>query len=206
MNVDPSLWGTYAGTFADWEGEGVKNQNNLPRAKTDWETPDDLMTALRAEYGDFDLDPCATYENRKAAAWFGRESMRCSYGEGTYKMAPSFRPCDGCRASEDGLEEPWFGKAFVNPPYGRDIWRWIEKCHYEVTRGTAELVVALLPVSPDTRWWQTWVSQATEVRFLKGRVTFVGAAGPAPFASAIVVWRRGMLGWHHVSYWDWRPK
>ena len=24
MNVDPSLWGSYAGTFADWEGEGVK--------------------------------------------------------------------------------------------------------------------------------------------------------------------------------------
>jgi len=23
VNVDPSLWGTYAGTFADWEGEGV---------------------------------------------------------------------------------------------------------------------------------------------------------------------------------------
>ena len=23
MNVDPSLWGTYAGTFANWEGEGV---------------------------------------------------------------------------------------------------------------------------------------------------------------------------------------
>jgi len=23
VNVDPSLWGSYAGTFADWEGEGV---------------------------------------------------------------------------------------------------------------------------------------------------------------------------------------
>ena len=162
----------------------MKSQNNLPRAKTDWETPPELMEALQRDFGGFDLDPCATYENRKAAAWFGRESWHC--------------------ASEDGLEEPWFGKAFVNPPYGRDIWRWVEKCHYEVTRGTAELVVALLPVSPDTRWWQTWVSQATEARFLKGRITFVGAAGPAPFASAIVVWRRGMLGWHRVSYWDWK--
>ena len=24
MNVDPSLWDSYAGTFADWEGEGVR--------------------------------------------------------------------------------------------------------------------------------------------------------------------------------------
>jgi len=181
MILDPSLWGSYAGTFADWEEEGVKSQNNLPRAKTDWETPEELMTALRAEYGDFDLDPCATYETCKAEDYFGVE--------------------------EDGLKQPWNGgSVYCNPPYGRGISAWVERCWGEVQCGNVDLVVALLPVSPDTRWWQTWVSQATEVRFLKGRVTFVGAAGPAPFASAIVVWRRGMLGWHHVSYWDWRAK
>ena len=186
MNVDPSLWGTYAGTFADWEEEGVKSQNNLPRAKTDWETPDELMQVLNNEfaYSGFDLDPCATPSTARG---------RFAYGPGT--------------DNPDGLVTDWLaGTVYVNPPYGRGIGVWVERCYRQVECGNAGLVVALLPVSPDTRWWQTWVSQATEVRFLKGRVTFVGADGPAPFASAIVVWRRGMLGWHRVSYWDWRAK
>ena len=180
----------------------MKSQNNLPRAKTDWETPPELMEALRREYGDFGLDPCAIYGTKKALFHYGPDSY-IEYdvtGELDFPKSENLRPC------HDGLLPIWAGKVYVNPPYGRGIGTWVEKCCLEVQRGNAELVVALLPVSPDTRWWQTWVSQATEVRFLKGRVTFVGADGPAPFASAIVVWRRGMLGWHHVSYWDWRPK
>ena len=181
----------------------MKNQNNLPRAKTDWETPDDLMAALRAAYGDLDLDPCATYENRKADRWFGKGAWDCG-GSPYAHEHENTKPCEYCRPVEDGLAQEWAGKVYVNPPYGRGVPEWVGKCFNEVRLGNPELVVALLPVSPDTRWWQAWVSQATEVRFLKGRVTFVGATGPAPFASAIVVWRRGMLGWHQVSYWDWR--
>ena len=181
----------------------MRNGNN-PSGNTDWETPIELVDALEALFGRFDLDPCATYESRKAPAWFGRDSMRCSFGDGTYKAAPSFNPCAGCRPAEDGLAEPWFGSVFVNPPYGRGVGKWVEKCYNEVVKGNAALVVALLPVSTDTRWWLWWVSQATEVRFLKGRIRFVGAPDPAPFASAIVVWRRGMLGWGRVTAWDWR--
>ena len=166
-----------------------------PSGKSDWETPDDLMAVLRAEFGEFDLDPCATYYTHKAPNYFN------------------------LLADRDGLvlswckETQWWGisnlspaNVYCNPPYGRNISKWIEKCCLEVKRGNCEIVVALLPVATDTHWWQNWVASATEVRFLKGRVHFKGAAGPAPFASAIVVWRRGMLGWHRVSYWDWKAK
>lgn len=165
-----------------------------PSGKSDWETPDDLMAALREGFGWFDLDPCAVEATKKAHRHIGPDSQGLSVIDG--------------RAihSYDGLDHNWGLKVYVNPPYGRGIGNWVEKCYHEVERSNADLVVALLPVATDTAWWRLYVSQATEVRFLKGRVHFVGADGPAPFASAIVVWRRGMLGWHRVSYWDWKAK
>jgi len=174
-----------------------------PSGKSDWETPDDLMAALREEFGTFDLDPCATYQSRKADRWFGKGAWDCG-GSPYAHEDEGTKPCEYCRPTEDGLAQIWADKVYCNPPYGRSIWKWVERCYAQVWCTNAELVVALLPVSTDTRWWQEWVSEATEVRFLKGRVHFKGAAGPAPFASTIVVWRRGMLGWHRVSYWDWR--
>jgi len=157
-----------------------------PSGKSDWETPDKLVDVLMEDFGEIDLDPCATHETTKAEYYFGPDNK---WGH-----------CDG-------LTLAWEGRfIYVNPPYGRNIGFWVAKCWGEVDNGNAELIVALLPVATDTAWWRLYVSQATEVRFLKGRIRFKGAAGPAPFASAIVVWRRGMLGWHRVSYWDWKVK
>ena len=71
---------------------------------------------------------------------------------------------------------------------------WVKKCHDEVRFGCTQLVVALLPARTDVRWWHTWIGDhcqyPSEVRFLKGRLRFVGAAASAPFPSVVVVWRR----------------
>lgn len=59
----------------------------------------------------------------------------------------------------------------------------------EAERGT--LVVGLLPVRTDTKWFHRHVYHAaTEIRFLKGRLKFEGgkALSSAPFPSMIVVW------------------
>ena len=175
-----------------------------PSGKSDWETPDDLMAVLREEFGEFDLDPCATQDTKKAAFWYGPDSPL----EYDCKPDGGYPKAKDMRKATDGLAIGWMHKVYVNPPYGRGIAAWVGKCARETWwDGNAELVVALLPVATDTHWWLTWIGgYATEVRFLKGRVHFKGAAGPAPFASAIVVWRRGMLGWHRVSYWDWKAK
>ena len=167
----------------------LRNGSN-PSGNTDWETPDELMDALKREFlwtphlppdsDYFDLDPCATRESCKALARFSLEDGR------------------------DGLLLPWYGAVFVNPPYGRGVGKWVEKCYTEVANGNAALVVALLPSSTGTRWWQEWVMKATEIRYLKGRIKFVGTKDPAPFDSVIVVWRRGMLGWCRGTGWDWR--
>ena len=64
-----------------------------------------------------------------------------------------------------------------------------KKARREAERGA--LVVGLLPARTDTAWFHEYVYRAaTEIRFLKGRLKFEGAAASAPFPSMIVVWGR----------------
>ena len=49
-------------------------------------------------------------------------------------------------------------------------------------------MVGLLPARTDTRWWKEDVMQASELRFIRGRVRFGGSAAGAPFPSVVVVW------------------
>lgn len=73
--------------------------------------------------------------------------------------------------------------------YGREIGPWVEKARREAERGA--LVVGLLPARTDTAWFHEHVYRAaTEIRFLKGRLKFEGAAASAPFPSMIAVWGR----------------
>ena len=124
-----------------------------------WATPPAVFDALNAEFG-FELDVCALPENAKCARFYS--------------------PAD------DGLAQEWSGACWMNPPYGREIGRWMRKAYEESLRGAT--VVCLVPSRTDTAWWHDYAMKG-EVRFLRGRISFVGAAGPAPFPSAIVVFR-----------------
>jgi len=90
-------------------------------------------------------------------------------------------------ASLDGLVMPWGQRNFVNPPYGRQVGKWIARA-WEVSQ-EGKLVVLLVASRTDTRWWHDYIMQATEIRFIKGRLYFDDGGGPAPFPSAIVVFR-----------------
>jgi site-specific DNA-methyltransferase (adenine-specific) len=69
----------------------------------------------------------------------------------------------------------------------------MRKAWESVASGACEVVVCLVPVRTDTAWWREWAARG-EVEFLPGRVRFVGAKHPAPFASAAVVFRDGWRG------------
>ena len=151
------------------------NRVHFSSAKQDWETPPEVFDPLNEEF-DFTLDVCATHKNRKCHNYFGK--------------------------SIDGLFCGWGGKCWMNPPYGREISKWVLKAWQEtqlLERTETELVCCLLPARTDTRWWHEYIwdekkhrpRYGVEVRFLKGRIKFVGAPHPAPFPSCIVIFRRG---------------
>ena len=89
--------------------------------------------------------------------------------------------------SEGGLDRRWGTRTFLNPPYGREITKWLFKAWKENMCGVT--VVCLLPSRTDTRWWHEYVMNAHEIRFLRGRLKFGDSKNSAPFPSAIVIFR-----------------
>jgi DNA N-6-adenine-methyltransferase (Dam) len=92
---------------------------------------------------------------------------------------------DGWRM--DGLSSDWGAVNFCNPPYGTEIGKWVKKAHQEWRKGRT--CVLLIPSRTDTQWWHRYVMEATEIRFIEGRLKFGNATTSAPFPSAIVVFQ-----------------
>lgn len=130
--------------------------------RTDWETPPELFATLNEIYH-FDLDVCATAENAKCARFFSPQ--------------------------ENGLTQEWRGMCWMNPPYGREIAKWVSKAWLAGQAGTT--VVCLLPARTDAKWWHLYVMDATYIAFMPGRIRFVGAQAGAPFPSAVVIFGPG---------------
>lgn len=141
--------------------------------KDDWGTPPDLFLALDEEFH-FSLDLAADEGNALCPWWYG----------------------PGSPHAEDALAVPWFGSCFCNPPYSRGIQaRFIAKAAEEA-RGGNVTIVMLLPARTDTRAFHAYIWDAEQhkphpwvksLRFLRGRIKFVGAKHGAPFPSMIVV-------------------
>ena len=75
----------------------------------------------------------------------------------------------------------------MNPPYGKVISLWMKKAYESSLEGAT--VVCLVPARTDTKWWHTYViPHAKEVRFIQGRLKFVGGKNTAPFPSAVVIY------------------
>ena len=130
--------------------------------REDWETPPELFAKWDARF-DFTLDVCATPANAKCARFFS--------------------PADDGLAQDWGVDVCW-----MNPPYGREIPKWMAKALDASRRGAT--VVCLVPARTDTRWWHGIVEAACAFyEFVPGRIRFVGAPYNAPFPSAVVVFR-----------------
>lgn len=132
--------------------------------RMDWETPWDFFNIQSAKYGPFDLDVCAIQKNTKCAKFYSPD--------------------------DNSLTKNWFGKCWMNPPYGREIVKWVAKAVSETQNKHADCVVCLLPSRTDTSWWHDYVIEnAVEVNFIRGRIKFEGAKNSAPFPSAVVVFK-----------------
>lgn len=132
------------------------NKECLFSSKTDlWETPQELFDHLNSIHH-FDLDVCATPENAKCKVFFTRE--------------------------QNGLEQKWWGNCWCNPPYGREIGKWIQKAVMSDAK-----VVMLLPARTDAKWFHDYCKPFGTIEFIQGRLKFGKSKDNAPFPSMIVV-------------------
>lgn len=118
-------------------------------------TPPRILCAVRSCLGgEIALDPATEANNPTAATRFFTEA-------------------------NDGLSRTWTDRAFVNPPYGQALPRWVAKIHAEAKRGLR--IIALLPGSKrtETAYYQehVWSAELTAVCFVRGRISFLTADG-----------------------------
>jgi phage N-6-adenine-methyltransferase len=147
--------------FSVFGGKGEEimiNNAMFSSNRDDWETPLELFNQLDAIYH-FDLDVCALPHNAKCDKYYTPD--------------------------DDGLSKPWEGTCWMNPPYGRQIGRWMEKAYKSSLVGAT--VVCLVPSRTDTAWWHDYAMRASKITYIRGRIKFVGAKHGAPFPCAIVV-------------------
>ena len=85
----------------------------------------------------------------------------------------------------------------MNPPYGRDISKWMKKAFTESQHGA--LVVCLIPSRTDTKWWHDWVMKSSEILFVTGRISFGNSKNSAPFPSCIVIYYPELENPHKLS-------
>jgi len=120
------------------------------RMKNDeWLTPPQIIKDL----GEFDLDPCS----------------------------PINRPWPTANhhytIEDDGLSLPWFGRVWMNPPYGIQAAKWLEKL---ANHGNG---ISLIFARTETEMFfrQVW-QRADAILFFRGRLTFHKVDGnPAEF-------------------------
>ena len=150
-------------------------------AKHDWGTPPEVFDRLNKEF-EFDIDLAASAKNALLPDYFSED--------------------------DDSLKQDWHkiartGVGFCNPPYKRVLQtQFIAKA--EAERRLGFTTVMLLPARTDTRAFHKYIWNeyknkprcGVEIRFLKGRLKFVGADDGAPFPSMIVIFRpKGVSEW-----------
>ncbi len=117
-------------------------------ARNHWQTPQTIIEHAVAALGRIDLDPCSTSKND-----------------------PHVPAAQHLVPEDNSLEQPWQGRVWLNPPFGRAITPWIEKVCVEYEHGGVTAAIVLVPARTDTNWWQYLT--AYPYCAIRGRVQFI---------------------------------
>jgi len=116
----------------------------------EWYTPGEILEAARDVLGEIDLDPASC-----AAA---NEVVRAK----TYYTI-----------EDDGLTQPWHGRVWMNPPYGRGLVdRFVTRLCECIETGDVTEAIVLVNNATETKWAQALLNVAAAVCFPSGRIRF----------------------------------
>ena len=133
----------------------------LHSSKTvEWYTPPAIIQAARTVLNDIDLDP--------ASCLRAQQEVRAK------QYYTQF---------EDGLSQPWYGRVWLNPPYGRDHRGesnqgvWSRRLLREYEQGDVTSAILLVNASTGTKWFQPLWSYP--ICFVAKRIAFLDEHGVA---------------------------
>jgi site-specific DNA-methyltransferase (adenine-specific) len=125
-----------------------------------WETPQSLFNQYNEIYN-FTYDLAADKFNKKCKFYFSKK--------------------------DNSLTKDWHkikGWLWLNPPYGRDVIKWVEKSHNEALKGAK--IIMLIFAKTDTKYFHNYIYNKYEIEFLKGRLKFGNSKNNAPYGNMIV--------------------
>lgn len=107
----------------------------------EWYTPEWIFSALGLT---FDLDPASPFDFKTHVPALVKYTV-----------------------FDDGLNKPWFGRVFMNPPYGKDTGFWMRRM---IDHGNG---IALVFSRTDASWFQEALKVADATLFVAGRIEFI---------------------------------
>jgi phage N-6-adenine-methyltransferase len=133
-------------------GENVRGRSG----DNEWHTPPEILNLVRAVLGGgIDLDPASNADAQKVV-----------------RAKRFFTKADS------GLDHPWGGRVFMNPPYGMPlIAEFVGKLLHEHRTGRVIAAILLTNDSTDTGWWHEAMAEAEAACFVHGRIKFQKASG-----------------------------
>lgn len=123
----------------------VNNSGN-----NEWYTPAKYIDLARDVLGTIDVDPAS-----------------CEYANQTVKAKTYYS------IEDDGLNQSWHGKVWMNPPYSADlVQKFSDKMVNEFESGNTTEAIVLVNNATETQWFSNMVTQASAVAFPKGRIRY----------------------------------
>jgi hypothetical protein len=123
--------------------------------ENEWYTPPEYVEPARWVMGAIDLDPASS-----------KVANEIIQAEKFYSL------------EDDGLEQPWRGRVWLNPPYaGELVGRFAEKLAKHVDNGDVTAAVVLVNNATETDWFRTVIRRASAICFPDKRVKFLSPEG-----------------------------
>ncbi len=119
--------------------QGMGSHQSTKMLNDEWITPKHIFNGL----GHFDLDPCAP-------------------------LNPPYKIADVHYSKEEnGLIKNWFGRVWLNPPYGNETAKWLNKLSVHQNG------IALIFARTETKMFfeHVW-NKAKAIKFIEGRLFF----------------------------------
>jgi phage N-6-adenine-methyltransferase len=142
--------------------------------ENEWYTPTEYVEAARRVMGSIDLDPASSEVANKTV------------------KAKKFYAID-----DNGLEQPWHGNVFMNPPYSSDlIKQFSSKYAILVEKGSIQSGIVLVNNATETGWFQEILAVSSAVCLIKGRIKFIDTKGEpsgAPLQGQAILYYGGSI-------------
>lgn len=144
----------------NWTEKALNPSGLFLSESSEWTTPQLIIDKTIQLLGEIDLDPCSNpdFPNVPAKNHFRKE--------------------------DDAFSKEWYGKIYMNPPYGSEIKNWINYLCEQYEKNNVKKAIALTPSRTDTRWFRKLKNHPR--CFIWGRLKFGDSNNSAPFPSMIV--------------------